>query len=102
MYFGAPTAVTGTTDLAAMEDAYMAANGKPLQVRPDGTLPSYESGTVLQKLGKTVPAGYRVDTYLTPKGEWGYTIASPDGAVHNYGPETYREQAAPPKSATST
>lgn len=93
------------SSLATAEDVYFQANGKYLQVRSDGSLPPYETGTASAKLGGNVPPGARVDVYVA-KGGPGYqtTIVDATG-THSvgFGPEAKeRTFDIPAPVATST
>ena len=101
------TTSTVAEDVSALENSYFQKNGKYLQVLPNNQLPDYESGTVSDKLGATIPSDARVDIYTGPKGS-GYQVTYTDGGTIytvGFGPEadhrTY-SYPAPPLSATST
>lgn len=87
---GAVISLNSLDAIQQAQDSYFAKNGKYLQVIPDSKLPYYESGTVREKLGKDVGAGYRVDVYETPKKEHGYDVSWTDSAGFHrrgFGPE---------------
>ena len=80
---------TTVEQISTLEESYFVKNGKYLQVMPGNKLPGYESGTVIGKLGKNIPAGARVDVYDGPKG-LGYLITYEDaGTIYTigFGPE---------------
>jgi hypothetical protein len=103
------TVAASVEDVMVLEQEYMSKYGRYLHVMPGNTLPAYESGSVQEKLGKTIPENYNVEVYESPHGK-GYQISyEENGIVHSvgYGPEaadrTYTfELLKPPVSATST
>lgn len=85
-----PTDFQTADDITAAETAYHDTTGKYLQVLPNNKAPAYEQGTTKEKLGKDLPANYRVDVYETPKGEHGYAVSWQDATgsySKGYGPE---------------
>jgi hypothetical protein len=85
-----PAAETVTADVAGLEDAYFQKTGSYLQILRGNGLPTYESGTIVEKLGKDVPADAWVHVYEAPGGK-GYQVLyeDADGTLHSvgYGPE---------------
>lgn len=86
-----PTEVRSVVDdIATFEERRMRQGGRYLQVLKGNKLPSYEKGSVLEKLGRDVPTNVRVNIYEAPGGR-GYQIlyTAGDGTVYSvgYGPE---------------
>lgn len=78
--------------VSALEDQYFATTGKYLQILPGSQLPSYEKGTVIEKLGQDVPANVSVGTYQSPTGP-GYFVRYTDAQgdySYGTGPEESR------------
>ncbi|HEY4516867.1 MAG TPA: hypothetical protein VJG64_02875 [Candidatus Paceibacterota bacterium] len=59
--------------IKTLEDTYYLQHGTYLQILYGNLLPTYESGTVAEKLGETIPDNMRVDIYEAPSGP-GYQI----------------------------
>ena len=72
-------------DIENLQENYFAQHGAYLQILPDNKLPHYESGSVKGKLGKNVPAGYRVDVYEAPTGHGYQIIYQDETGVHSKG-----------------
>jgi hypothetical protein len=98
--------ITTVQEVHALERDYFVKNGKYLQIRCDGTLPTYETGTVLEKLGADI-TGFCVDVYRMPDeneqpfGEWGYTVRWHDEDGYHgegVGPEKARKDFFVPKA----
>lgn len=68
-------------DIDAAEASYFAKHGTYYQVLDGNKTPPREQEDVLMALGKNLPEGMRIDTYVRPDGKEGYTIRyqSPDG-----------------------
>src|SRR3990167_9564962 len=80
------------------EEIYYQAYGKYLQILPNNRLPSDEVGTVKEKVGKDVKSDWSVNTYVTPKKEWGYIVNWYDADneyVSDSGLEPYRNRVIP-------
>lgn len=103
-----PTAIT---QVGQLEDLYFGQTGSYLQIKEDGQLPEYETGTVASKLGQAVPSNVRVDVYDGPRGK-GYVVfySVDDGKTitryrQGYGPhadEWTSKQVIPHATASST
>ena len=101
-----PVAVSSVEGISSLEDSYFGQHNKYLQILPGNALPDYESGTVAEKLGATIPADARVDVYEAPGGK-GYQITYvEEGTAYTvgFGPEadSRTHSYALPLSATST
>ncbi len=84
--------------VALLEESYFVNHNKYLQILPDNQLPDYESGTVAEKLGSTIPANMRVDVYESPAGH-GYQISYEENGTSysfGYGPEFESRTTARP------
>lgn len=100
--------VAARDEIAGLEETYRRQTGKYLQIQPGNALPAYESGSVSEKLGKTIPDNMRIDVYEAPQGR-GYQITYEEGGIlHSigYGPEaadrTFVITLLVPETATST
>ena len=62
-------------EIIALQNAYIAQHGRPLQIMLNNQLPEYETGTVISKLGKKIPDDVKVSIQQFPDGTWGYIIA---------------------------
>ena len=74
--------ISETDRIHQLETDYFNKNGKYLQILEGNKLPSYEPGTISEKLGENIDQSYKVDVYKTPKGEHGYTVFFEDS--NNY------------------
>lgn len=99
---------TDISDIPNLETTYRQEHGRYLQVLIGNELPAYESGTVEEKFGTTIPDNVWIDVYDSPAGK-GYQIKwMEDGAEHSigFGPEgderTYSLAGAETLTATST
>ncbi len=69
-----PKVLSTIPEIRNAEDAYFQVNRKYLQIIAGDSLPSYEPGTVAQRLGSDVATTTKVDIYQMPDGRWGYQI----------------------------
>jgi hypothetical protein len=103
-----PAAQTVVAEVAALQDAYFQETGGYLQVLPGNGLPTYETGTVAEKLGKNVADDAWVHIYEAPAGKGYQVFYEADGVLHSvgYGPEaaerTFSRNILVAPSATST
>jgi len=99
---------TAVAEVSGLEQEYMSKYGRYLQVMPGNTLPSYESGSVQAKFGKTIPESVRIDVYESPHGKGYQIMYEENGVFHSvgYGPEafdrTYTIEPPAPTAASST
>jgi hypothetical protein len=103
-----PAPETVTADVSALQETYYQRTGSYLQILRGNGLPTYESGTVSEKLGGTVPADAWVHVYEAPAGKGYQVFYEADGVLHSvgYGPEaverTFTLSTIVTPSATST
>jgi len=67
-------------EIANLEETYRRQTGRYLQIMPGNRLPTYETGSVTEKLGKNIPDNVRVDIYEAPGG-FGYQISYEENGV---------------------
>lgn len=97
------------TEVSSLQDSYFDETGKYLQVLKGNRLPTYESGSVEEKLGQPIDNSVEVNVYEGPLGK-GYSMVYDTGTEIKsvgFGPQsadfTYSlVKKVPPISATST
>lgn len=99
------------SQVETLEQDYFNVSGKYLQVKKNNQLPEYESGTVAEKLGQSLPLNTWVDVYEGPNGKGyivHYEIEGENGIdryTKGFGPEADQwtfERLASPIVASST
>jgi hypothetical protein len=95
-------------DVSTLEENYYQETGSYLQILRGNGLPTYETGTVAQKLGKGVHEDAWVHVYEAPGGKGYQVFYEEDGVLHavGFGPEaaerTFTRSTIVAPSATST
>jgi len=79
----APSPSTVAADVSALQDAYFQQTGSYLQILRGNGLPTYETGTVSEKLGENIPNDGWVHVYEAPGGKGYQVLYEADGVPHS-------------------